>query len=92
VGLGILASETRTVTDEMFMAASIAVAEMVTAADLASGLIYPPLNRIREVSARIAERVAEIAFDQGLARTKRPADLAAHIRGLMYEPDYPDYA
>lgn len=92
VGLGVLASETRSVTDEMFMAASIVVAEMVTEADLGRGLIYPPLNRIREVSARIALRVSEIAFENGLARVDRPADPAAHIHGLMYEPDYPVYA
>ena len=92
VGLGVLASETRSVTDEMFMAASVAVADMVTEEDLKRGSIYPPLTRIREVSAEIAFRVAEIAFDRGLARADRPVDLRAHIRSLMYEPDYPEYA
>ena len=91
VGLGVTASDARHVTDEMFMAAANAVAEMVTEADLAQGLVYPPLTRIREVSHRIAVRVAEIAFENGLARIERPDDLDGYIRKLMYEPEYPEF-
>ena len=60
--------------------------------DLEKGSIYPPLSRIREVSAAIAEQVAEIAFREGLAGIERPADPGARIRELMYEPEYPDFA
>ena len=92
VGLGVLASDASRVTDEMFMAASWALAEKVDEADLADGCIYPPLNRIREVSASIAERVAEIAFREGIAQAEKPDDLAGRIKSLMYWPDYPAYA
>ncbi len=92
VGLGIQASEARQVTDGMFLAAARALAGEVTAEDLAQGQIYPSLNRIRAVSAKIAHAVAELAYEKGLAARPRPADLEAHIRSLMYEPDYPDFA
>ena len=91
VGLGVIASAASRVTNEMFLIAARKLAEMVDADDLALGRIYPGLQRIREVSAVIAESVAELAFARGLARTPRPDDLPGHIRGLMYEPTYADY-
>ena len=46
----------------------------------------------KQVREGIAQAVAEVAFQQGLARRSRPTDLAAHIRSLMYQPEYPVYA
>lgn len=92
VGLGVMASAASRVTDEMFMAASWALAEKVDESDLVQGCIYPPLSRIREVSAEIARRVAEIAFKEGFAQIEKPEDLADHVRSLMYWPDYPEFA
>ena len=91
VGLGVIASRARHVTDEMFMAAAHALANHVSAADLAQGSLYPALPRIREVSASIATAVAETAWQQGLAQEARPADLDAFIRGRMYDPRYRSY-
>jgi malate dehydrogenase (oxaloacetate-decarboxylating)(NADP+) len=90
VGLGAIAAGARHVTDEMFIAAARAVASEVTEDDLRLGRIYPPLDRIRPVSARIAEAVAGLAFDRGLARHPRPANLLDSIRSMMFEPVYPD--
>ncbi len=86
VGLGIVVSGARRVTDAMFTAAARSLAEQVTDADLKDGKIYPPLSNIRSVSAAIAESVAEIAYQEGLADTKRPDDLAAYIKSQMYDP------
>jgi malate dehydrogenase (oxaloacetate-decarboxylating)(NADP+) len=88
VGLGVTAVRSRRVTDAMFFAAAKALAGLVTDADLATGCIFPPLTRIREISAAIAVTVAEVAYEQGLAGEPRPDDLMAHVRSLMYEPDY----
>jgi malate dehydrogenase (oxaloacetate-decarboxylating)(NADP+) len=88
VGLGAIACESRSVTDEMFFAAAQALAGQVSEADLELGRVYPALSRIREVSALIATAVAEVAYERGLARQPRPADVEAHIRSLMYEPNY----
>ncbi len=92
VGLGAIAVRARRVTDEMFLAAAHALAQQVSAEDLAQGSLYPPLSQVREVSARIAEAVADVAFVQGHAAIARPADLLAHVRGCMYDPRYPRYA
>ncbi|MBW2445869.1 MAG: NAD-dependent malic enzyme [Deltaproteobacteria bacterium] len=86
VGLGAMACQLRAVSDEMFFAAARALADEVTAADLDLGRVYPPLERIRDVSLRIAVAVAEIAYARGLAGVPRPDDLEDHIRQQMYHP------
>ena len=91
VGLGAIAARARRITDEMFMAAVHALCAQVTPEDLAQGSLYPPLARVREVSAHIAAAVARVVFDAGLAVMERPADLLAHVRSQMYEPRYVDY-
>ena len=92
VGLGAIVSRSRRVTDEMFLAASHSLAKQVSESDLESGCIYPPLSRIRKVSATIAFEVATIAFESGLADREMPDDLMAEIRAHMYQPVYPHYA
>lgn len=92
VGLAVVACGLKRVTEEMFAAAAHALAERVDEANLAEGLVYPPLSSIRAVSAHIAAAVAEVAYKRGLARLARPADLAAHLKAAMYDPVYPVYA
>jgi malate dehydrogenase (oxaloacetate-decarboxylating)(NADP+) len=92
VGLGAIASGAKRITDEMFMGAALALAELVSEADLAQGSLYPELPRIREVSARIAAAVAEVAYRRGLATGAPPKDLLAHVKSHMYQPRYADYA
>lgn len=91
VGLGAIACKARRVTDSMFMAAARALAEQVSADDLAQGSLYPPLAGVREVSARIAAAVAAVAFHDGLAGIDPPSDLLGFIRAQMYEPRYVEY-
>ncbi len=92
VGLGVIVSRARTVTDEMFLAAAHSLASQVTDADLERGRVYPPLTEIRQVSALIARDVAKIAYDQGLTDRQEPEDILADIKQHMYQPIYPDYA
>lgn len=91
VGLGALVSESREVTDAMFLAAAKTLAGLVEPADLALGRIYPPLTKIREVSLRIATAVATAAHDTGLAQVPRPQDITADILNRMFDPVYPEY-
>jgi malate dehydrogenase (oxaloacetate-decarboxylating)(NADP+) len=88
VGLGAIASGSRLVTDEMFMAAAHTLAYLVTQADIEQGSLYPALPRIREVSAQIAAAVAEVAYRQGLATRAVPNDLTAFVQSQMYDPRY----
>ena len=91
VGLGVIASQARYVTEGMFLAAAETLAAQVTPADFESGRLYPPLNTIRQISLHIATAVAELAFEEGLARVERPDDIKAFIQSQMFEPDYSSY-
>jgi malate dehydrogenase (oxaloacetate-decarboxylating)(NADP+) len=91
VGLGVVVSGARLVTDEMFMVAAKTLAAEVAASDLANGRIYPPLHKIRDVSAKIATAIATIAYQNDLATLPQPADLTTAVREQMYEPDYQAY-
>ena len=91
VGLGVIACRAKHVTDEMFLAAAQTLAAEVSEDDFKRGSIYPPLGHIREISAKIATAVCEVAYEQGLAINPRPNDLADFIKSQMYEPNYRSY-
>jgi malate dehydrogenase (oxaloacetate-decarboxylating)(NADP+) len=86
--MAVLATQAKRVTEEMFIIAAKGVAEQVTEANLANGLIYPPTSTIFDASLRTAAKVAEYIFDHDLARVARPADIEAHVRAQAYKPVY----
>jgi len=88
MGMAVFATESKRVTEEMFIVAAQAVAEQVSEENLATGLIYPPQSRILEASLHVAERIAVYIFDQGLARVPRPDDIGALVRARAYHPAY----
>jgi len=92
VGLGVVASGAKRVTDEMFLVAARILARQVSYADLAQGRLYPPLQKIRAISLAIATEVAEVAYRTGLASKPRPDDPEASIRAMMYYPEYQRFA
>ena len=89
MGMAVLATEATRVTEDMFIVAAKAVAELVTQEDLDKGLIYPPQHDIRAAELHVAVKIAERIYENGLARVARPDDLAAHIAALAYQPAYP---
>ena len=91
VGLGVLISRARRITDEMFLAAAECLASEVSDTDFEKGYIYPPLSNIKEVSLRIAAAVAKIAYKQKLCDELPLGNLEEFIRSQMYEPAYRDY-
>ena len=91
VGLGAIACGARRITDEMFLAAANTLASQVTPADLEQGSLFPPLSNTREVSARIAVAVAEVAYERGLAARSKPEDMQALVQAHVYDPHYPKY-
>ncbi len=88
LGLALVVVGATRVTDTMFLAAARTLARCTTQADLDQGSLFPPLSTVRDVSARIAVDVAEIALRDGLASIERPEDLAQTIRAEMYDPRY----
>ena len=88
VALAVYATQAKRVPDELFIAAARGVAEQVTAAELDSGLLYPPQSSILDTEMHAAVRVAEAIFARGLAGVSKPADMAAFIASHMYKPEY----
>jgi malate dehydrogenase (oxaloacetate-decarboxylating)(NADP+) len=88
VALAVYATQAKRVPDELFIAAARGVAEQVTAAELDSGLLYPPQNNILDTEMHAAVTVAEAIFARGLAGVPKPANMAAFIASHMYKPEY----
>ncbi len=89
IGLGVIVAEAREVTDSMFAVAAERLANEVRAEDLARGSLFPPVDSIRSVTAKIAESVIREARDLGLAnRVIADADIPAAVAAAMWKPDY----
>lgn len=91
VGLGVLATGARRVTDSMFMAAAKAVAAMSpTVADKTAPLL-PPVDQLRDVSLAVAKAVALQAQTDGVAERCEEAVVEQRIRAIVWEPEYLPY-
>jgi malate dehydrogenase (oxaloacetate-decarboxylating) len=88
VGLGVLVSEAKEVTDGMFAVAAQRLADEVQDSDLASGSLFPSTQEIRRVSRRIAEAVVAEARDSGVGRFIRDEDIPRAVAGAMWDPAY----
>lgn len=87
LGFGAVAVKARSVPDEFLIQAALAVSDFVTPEDAAEGRVYPELGSLRDVSLEVATRVAECAFDMGLAQIERPADIREFLRSQMWSPN-----
>ena len=88
VALAVYATQAKRVPDELFIAAARGVAELVTPAELESGLLYPPQSSILDTEIKAAVRVAETIFERKLAGVAKPADMAAFIASHVYNAEY----
>jgi malate dehydrogenase (oxaloacetate-decarboxylating)(NADP+) len=88
VGLGAIACGARRITNEMFLAAARTLADSAGDAELSHDSLFPPLDRIRALSASIATAVAGVAYRRGLASEPAPPDLYSFIERQMFEPGY----
>jgi malate dehydrogenase (oxaloacetate-decarboxylating) len=90
VGLGILVSEATEVTESMFSAAAVRLAEEVQDADFEAGMLFPPQSQIRRVSRVIAEAVVRQAREEGVAGRVLPDDeIAKAVAAAMWDPKHP---
>jgi malate dehydrogenase (oxaloacetate-decarboxylating) len=90
LGFGAVLAEASEITDAMVLVASYALASYVREKHLARGLIYPPVEEMRDVSERVATRVLQQAFDDGVARTQKTTreGAEAHVRAKFWRPAY----
>jgi len=88
VGLGAIVSETREVSDEMFLVAAQALADCVDGDRLVNGALYPSTSALRDVSRRIAIAVARQARDLGLGRSYSDEEIERAVDAAIWEPVY----
>jgi malic enzyme len=88
VGLGVLVSGAREVTESMFAAAAERLADEVGPAELAAGSLFPAVRDIRRVSARVAAAVVREARERGLGRALSDEEIPRAVAEAMWEPAY----
>ena len=89
VGLGVVASGARRVTDAMFAAAARVLSEYSPALhDAQGGALYPALEQVRDVSKSVAIAVGAEAQKSGLAPVTNEDALARNISQKMWQLEY----
>lgn len=90
IGLAAITAKISRITDNMLMAASIALAEM-SASTARDGAVLPPLESIREVSKRIAYVVTLQAIEDGVAVAIPQELIEEQIEAAFWHPEYREY-
>ncbi len=89
IGLAIVTCSIRHIPDELFYLTAKTLSEQVTNDDLSIGLVYPPIEKIRDVSRKIAVALAEYAYEKNLAaHYPKPNDLEKFIQSKQYTGEY----
>jgi len=89
LSLGIICAGIRHVHESIFLFAAEGLSNLVTEEDLEVGRMYPPLSKIKQVSIKIASKVAEEAYKEGMASTyPEPEDKESFIRSRLYNYNY----
>lgn len=86
LGLGVLASKARLLTDQMISLAAHSLGGIVDTTQPGAAVL-PPVSRITEFSERIATGVAQEALRQRLNR-EPVSDVQAAVRALKWTPTY----
>ncbi len=93
LGFGAVISRAREITDGMVMVAAQTLADHT---DISAGRVYPSIDQLREVSIRIAVRVARQAILEGVAAERRvrgmsDEELLAFVNRRFWRPKYLPY-
>lgn len=91
LGLGAILARASQVTDSMVEAASLALANSLNAEERALEMIYPRIERIRDISAEIAFSVVRMAQQENVDRspdlkTMSDAELMTFVKSKMWRP------
>jgi malate dehydrogenase (oxaloacetate-decarboxylating) len=89
MGLGVVASGARRVTDGMMLAAAAALAVNSPALKDSSASLLPPLTDIRRVAAQIAVAVGMQAQSDGVAPRLTEEELSQRVVATQWTPAYP---
>jgi len=88
VGLGVLASHARHVTNDMFVAAARALSACSPARSDPTAALYPRVEDVRDVSRRVAIAVGLAAQQAGVAEQTSPEGLERRVAAHMWVPHY----
>ena len=89
IGLGVVASGARRVSDAMMLSAARALAENSPALKDSSASLLPPLTEIRKVATEIALAVGLEAQREGLAPKTSEQELRQRVGQNQWMPAYP---
>lgn len=89
VGLAAIAAHVHTIPEEAFLVAARALSDQLTPQDTAVGLVYPKLDKIREVTLCVANRVLEYFYTERLASYRpEPDDKVSFLKSIQYDSSY----
>lgn len=91
VGLAVVASEAKRVSDNMMMAAALALSELAPAMVSGEGRLLPELRHIRQVSRHIAKAVIRQGIKENHILPMDDAMIEQKINETMWYPDYQVY-
>ena len=88
VGLGLMASKARRVTDQMMLAAAKALGEHSPALRDPLASLLPNVGTIRAVALEVAYGLARKAQEEGLAAERKPEALRQTLVESQWNPEY----
>jgi malic enzyme len=91
IGLGCILADARTVSDELFLAASNALADCISEDRLQRSAILPPVSDLRAVSARVAAAVIRAARDHQQGRIIPDDEVERFVASATWSPEYAEY-
>jgi malate dehydrogenase (oxaloacetate-decarboxylating) len=92
VGLGVIASGALRVTDAMFVAAARVLSEFSPSLTDPDAPLYPPLERVREISSKVAVAVGIEAQRSNLTPHTGADALERRVIEMMWNPHYVHYS
>lgn len=91
IGLGVIASGAKRVTDNMLMASSNALADCSPKLQDPNADLLPDLSQIQQISKVIAVKVAQAAMQDGVAPMMDLTDLQQKIEANFWKSEYRQY-
>jgi malate dehydrogenase (oxaloacetate-decarboxylating) len=91
LGMGALLAETATISSGMVRSAAYSVAQNVSEAELAAGMLFPEVSRLREISRKVARAVMRVASEEGIGKPMTEDERSQALDDFIWEPVYQEY-
>ena len=91
LGLGAIVSGASEITNAMINASSRALADSLTAEELAEGCLMPEVSRLWDVCGIVGVAVAKQAIADGVASIDSDSDIEELFAAYRWKPAYPEF-